>query len=961
MPTNFPNDTSLAQQYHEDVKWLEQSLSGEYVSHDIQAMARLFSLSNFVRRVCYQFPSAVDFISRHQHNEKLAGDNATISAELEQLLSDTVGNPSNESDLLKLLRVFRSCMLATITARDLVQNQPIQVSLRQVSLLADVLIMAAYNWQYAQLSARYGEPVTSQGHKQPLCILAMGKLGGQELNFSSDIDLIFAYPEKGHTSGGRKSIENQQFFTKLAQRIIYSLDTVTADGFVYRVDMRLRPFGDSGPLVANFSALEDYYQQQGRDWERYAMLKARVVNPASEYSQQLMELLRPFVYRRYVDFTALESLRSMKQMIEKEVRRKRLVNNIKLGSGGIREVEFFIQSMQIVHAGKHPLLQTPALEEASRGLVTCNLLDEIEAKELLSDYYFLRKVEHCLQQINDEQTQQLPDEVINQQRLINMLSFRQWTDCYQAIEQAQLRINQCFHQLMETPEESIDQTDPIYALSEDLWALELNEHDWQRLLSPYADSSRVLQLFNDTENLKQRLSKIPMGQRGVDVLNRLMPAILFDILRDQTHRFSLTNISTIICSIAGRTAYLDLLLENHAARHQLFVLSAESEWISAQISRFPLLLDELLDPTYLAKRPNSIDEIRADFSSQLQQSLLRVDPDDLEALMNSWRQFKLCQQLIIAASDVCHTLPTNAVSDHLTALAEILLDSVIRSAWRDISLRYGEPEGKSVENSGLCVIAYGKFGGLELGYGSDLDLVFLHDAAPSTQTNGAKPVSATQFYVKLVQRIMHVMSTTTVLGNIYEVDLRLRPNGNSGLLCSHIDSFTEYQQENAWTWEHQALVRARPVWGPAALQHAFLRIRKTILCAPRDPNTVLNDVKEMREKMREHLLKSSDSGVDLKQAHGGITDIEFMTQYWVLSQAHLHPVLTDWPDNLRIIDSAVQAHVIPEEMGEKLKSAYLEMRQAIHQTNLQSQSFTPDTQALSAHREYIQTQFAELC
>ncbi|WP_100656495.1 bifunctional [glutamate--ammonia ligase]-adenylyl-L-tyrosine phosphorylase/[glutamate--ammonia-ligase] adenylyltransferase [Alteromonas flava] len=956
MPTNSVNDTSLAQQSQFHIDWLvEQDI--QLSSQQCRCLADLFSMSEFARRICYQYPSVCSYIVQfsQQLREFESTDSLTIG--LQSAIAQFTADVSSEVDLMRQLRIARHSLLATITYLDLIEQQPIAVSLQQVSLLADALIMAAYNWQYNQLQARYGTPHTADNQPQPLCILAMGKLGGHELNFSSDIDLIFAYPEKGETCVAtdkkQRVLENQQFFTKLAQRIIFTLDTVTADGFVYRVDMRLRPFGESGPLVANFDALEDYYQQQGRDWERYAMLKARIINPPSPFHQQLTQLLRPFVYRRYVDFTALESLRSMKHMIEKEVRRKRLSDNIKLGAGGIREVEFFVQSMQIIHAGKYPLLQTSSLLEAINGLVHVDILSAAERDELLTDYYFLRKVEHCLQQVDDQQTQQLPTTVNEQARIVAMLRQTDWNALYASINAAQKRINSYFHQLMETPEEAIDKADPLYALSEDLWTVELSAEEWQQLLSPYMSSALISDLFTHCQHLSQRLTKIPMGQRGADVFNRLMPAILFDILSVPSQQYAMQQIVAILCSIAGRTAYLDLLLENPPARQQLLFLTGQSAWIGEQIARFPMLLDELLDPSYLAHRPTTIAAIRDELQSQLQQSMLRIDPDDLEAVMNAWRQFKLSQQLIIAASDVCDTLPTNAVSDHLTALAEVLLDSVIRSAWRDMSKRYGEPEGETIENAGLCVVAYGKFGGLELGYGSDLDLVFLHNANSEQNTTGVKSVSATQFYVKVVQRVMHLMATTTQLGHIYEIDLRLRPNGNSGMLCSHIESFQQYQLENAWTWEHQALVRARPVWGQSHLKQSFDKVRQKVLCLPRIDKELNQAVYEMREKMRAHLFKPSAQGVDLKQAPGGITDIEFLTQFWVLAHAHKAPELMEWPDNLRILDSAVNAGVITQQQGEQLKGAYLTMRQAIHQGALNGESAVPDTPELQQCREFV--------
>ncbi|MDM7859613.1 bifunctional [glutamate--ammonia ligase]-adenylyl-L-tyrosine phosphorylase/[glutamate--ammonia-ligase] adenylyltransferase [Alteromonas sp. ASW11-36] len=959
MPVSFIKDTHLAAQSEADRQWLVQTIAcSEKSQCDLAPIIDLFALSPYARRVCQQYAEVLDFLVEH-HLSMTSNDNPEgFLDDIRTTIAPRVAGLTNEVETMRHLRIIRHSFAAVIIYRDFILKQPIQDSLEQVSELADSLITAAYDWQYQQLTERYGTPQGAHG-PQPMCILAMGKLGGRELNFSSDIDLIFAYPAKGETSGGRKVVENQQFFTRLAQKLIHLLDTVTADGFVYRVDMRLRPFGESGPLVANFSALEDYYQEQGRDWERYAMLKARVLNSASTYTEQLQKMLKPFVYRRYVDFTALESLRTMKQLIETEVRRKRLKNNIKLGAGGIREVEFFVQSMQVIHAGKHPLLQTASLIQAFNGLVNTELLDSETANSLMSDYYRLRKVEHCIQQIDDQQTQQLPDDAINQDRLCHLMACPDWNSLLDIVHRSLERVHAYFADLIAAPEQEIDQADPLYTLAEDMWTLSLDSDEWQSMVANHISCVDFDLLYIDISQLKQRIAKQPIGQRGHRTLSRLLPAILFDLLNFNNPQLRLAHIAPTLISITGRTAYLDLLLENHQARTQLLELTAKSDWIAEQIARFPLLLDELLDPVYLTTQLTDIEAIRVDLKGQLQQSLLRIEPTDLEALMNAWRQFKLCQQLIIGAADLCDTLATNFVSDHLTALAEVILDSAICAAWRDISVRFGEPQGKTIADSGLLVVAYGKFGGLELGYGSDLDLVFLHDADRNTMTNGEKSVSASQFYAKVVQRVMHMLSTPMQLGKAYDIDLRLRPDGNSGLLCSNIVSFADYQANNAWTWEHQALVRARPVWGQMELQKRFNSIRHEVLAIPRDLASLRRDVVDMRVKMRQHLLKQAPDAVDLKQAEGGITDIEFLVQYWVLGYANTHAGLTQWPDNLRILDALATTALVTETDVMKLQNAYLSMRQAIHEGNLQNLALVADTEQLHQLRQYVKQVFSQ--
>ena len=944
----MPTSDSIASDLNDKASVQLQSLlsAHEHIQLSSELLTKLQILltrSSFAATVLQRYPQIISLFSEPRFCQPLGGKRDKLYCVFSTWIATAVSEITDEKHLASELRQLRQSAMTLITYYDLVLAQPIQDSLQQVSVLADELIKASYNWHYHQLSQRYGAPKDENG-RQPLCILAMGKLGGYELNFSSDIDLIFVYPRKGMTEGGKKSIENQQFFTRLAQKLIDSLDTVTADGFVYRVDMRLRPFGDSGPLVTHFDAFEDYYQQQGREWERYAMVKARVINSVDASTCALDALLQPFIYRRYIDFTALESLRSMKSLIEKEVRRKRLTENIKLGAGGIREVEFLVQSLQLIHAGKHRRLQTPELATAIQALLTHGILEQTDAQELLDDYYTLRKVEHCLQQFDNRQTQQLPANEIDQYRLLSILGYADWNVFKRDIDKVMTRINTKFKALIKTPEEHPDTNNPMYELCEDLWAIQLDQTEWLEAFDS-VDATQLtdtvrLQLFASTQDLNNRLSHATQGERGQKSMGRLMPQLLFDLfsLDGQDIVTSFDRIAPILTNIAGRTAYIDLLLENHGARLQLIQLCRKSPWIANQLTRFPLLLDELLDPSYLADQSESVEAVTQRLSAQLQQSVLRIEPDDLELMMNAWRQFKLCQQMIIAAADITDHLPTNRVSDHLTALATVLVDAVVRYAWQNIKAKFGEPFGKSIDNSGLSVIAYGKFGGLELGYGSDLDLVFLYDAQSNSQTDGKRSISAQQFYVKLVQRFLHLMTTPMQLGQVYDIDLRLRPDGSSGMLCSRIDSYADYQLSQAWTWEHQALVRTRPVWGDPKVNQRFFAIRQQILSLPRDKCELRLAVSEMREKMRSHLLRKQAEHVDLKQSVGGITDIEFLVQYWLLAHANHAPAITQWSDTLRLLDIFVASDIIDIQQATNLQDCYLKLRREINRSDLQDQA-----------------------
>ena len=458
-----------------------------------------------------------------------------------------------------------------------------------------------------------------------------------------------------------------------------------------------------------------------------------------------------------------------------------------------------------------------------------------------------------------------------------------------------------------------------------------------------------------------------LGQRGEDTLNKLIPEILYVLITHNAQGvpYILKRVLGVISAITGRTTYLDLLLENPDVLKQLVRLCERSEWVANEIKRFPLLLDELLTPLYLEQQDTDIVASKNDYISELRQSLLRVEPDDVEAMMDTWRQFKLCQQLRIAASDISGSLPIANVSDKLTVLAEVVLEQVVHAAWHQISERFGVPNHLTADNSGFAVVAYGKLGGYELGYGSDLDLVFLHNAPREATTTGAKSIEAQQFYIKLAQRIMHLLNTKTLFGQLYETDLRLRPSGNAGLLCCHLDGFKRYQQEEAWTWEHQALVRARGVCGDKTLLTQFADVRAEILGQPRDKAALRDEVCKMRTKMRQHLLNEKAQKVDLKQCVGGITDIEFMTQYWVLANASTIPSITRYTDNLRILNEAAQHGVIDDKQAKMLQDAYLALREQYHHLTLADTKYADQTDQLAKLREQVTGYwtgiFSEIC
>lgn len=927
-----------------------EAASEQYpVFHQYQDdIKRILALSPFVGNLVTTQPGTLaDILNNQWHiHADMPSICDTLTASLAQI--DT------EPKLLAALRKFRQLHMAALAWRDMTNQQSIQTSLSQVSLLADSLIMGAYHWLYSYFCERHGTPQGPYG-PQPMLILGMGKLGGHELNFSSDIDLIFSYPQKGETDHSRKPVENQQFFTKLAQKLIAALNKVTVDGQVYRVDMRLRPFGDSGPLVAHFGALEDYYQDQGRQWERYAMIKARVLNAPGPYREQLEDILQPFIYKRYLDFTTLDAIREMKQLINKELRRRQLQNNIKLGPGGIREVEFFAQSFQLIHGGREASLQSRKLITVLHQLVDLQLIEQDAITSLIEDYYFLRKAEHTLQQFNDQQTQLLPTEDWPQFTLTQVMGFDSYESFLHELNDVMARIHDQFNQLVAEPGDENQQQDSLFVRCKDAWIVSMNEPEFADLFKLELAPDNARTLFTQLSDFRQSLSRHRIGQKGEDTLAKLIPELLYFMLQqcpgDTVILFP--RLCSVISAITGRTTYLDLLHENPSVLKQLIKLCARSEWITEQIRSFPLLLDELLTPLYLQQQQTDITLCFAEYNDELRQALLRVEPDDTEQLMEQWRQFKLSQQLRIAASDISGSLPINKVSDKLTALAEVMLHAVLHSAWGQVTEKFGAPAHLQEGEFGFLIIGYGKLGGYELGYGSDLDLVFLHNAPQDSMTTGKKSVSAQQFYIKLSQRIMHLLNTKTMAGQLYETDLRLRPSGNAGLLCCHESGFAHYQENEAWTWEHQALVRARSIVGDTSLHDSFMHIRQRILQRQRALPALTDDVVSMRKKMRDHLLDTKAEGVDLKQCEGGITDIEFMTQFWVLGYAHEHPSLVKWTDNLRIIDTVADVGLITADQASTLQEAYLTLRDHYHQLTLSGVKLANQTDDLNTIRQRV--------
>lgn len=898
-----------------------------------QRLQQLLLASPFLGRILQQQPELLPVLTAPEQ----------LLSWLKGITADPLAGCSSADESLAFsrLRQARNARLAAILAADILQLQPVTESLKAVSALADTLINSAYHWSWQQLTTQWGTPCDELGEPMPMLILGMGKLGGHELNFSSDIDLIFTYPAHGETRGGRRAVEHQQFYTRLGQKLISALHQVTADGFVYRVDMRLRPFGDSGPLALSFAAMEDYYQEQGREWERYALLKARVLNPDKRYTPELQQLLKPFIYRRYIDFSAIESLRRMKQLIEQENRRQQRYNNIKLGPGGIREVEFIVQTLQLIRGGRQTQLQQPSILKAMQVLAEQQLFSAEQHQQLQQDYLFLRQVEQALQGIDDKQTQTLPEDSLTQAHLLAALNAHSWPQLLQQITATMQRIHQQFRLVID-PEDNTESQD--LALGRMLWD---SEHSPEELASQldWLDTTQATAMLEWLQAFRGDSQKRSIGPRGRDYLARLMPPLIQLLQQQQSQPVVLERVLSVLRHIMTRTAYLELLFENPRALQQLVLLCTQSGWLAEQLSRYPLLLDELIDPAQLYQVAKVTD-----YADRLREQMLRVPDDDLELQMEMLRQYKQSQLLRIAAADISGVLPLMKVSDHLSWLAEALVRQVIELAWQQMVSRYGYPAGASEQQKGLAVIAYGKLGGLELGYGSDLDLVFVHNCDTTADTNGDKAIDSRQFYLKLVQRILHLCTTRTSSGVLYEVDTRLRPSGNSGLLAINITTYKNYLEAEAWTWEHQALVRARLIAGETELTQQFEQIRCQIISKQREPQALREDVISMRDKLRQH---HGEQAGDLKHSAGGIVDLEFLSQYLVLAYGWQYPALYRYTDNIRILEAAADCGLLTTEQSHTLQEAYQLLRGVGHRLTL-APATLPDSSRLADARAAIQ-------
>jgi glutamate-ammonia-ligase adenylyltransferase len=853
--------------------------------------------SHYARRLLESDTALQDWLHGHYATPC---DAAEITAWLEALPM------GDEAALSRSLRLLRKRVMLKLIARDLGGMADLGEVMSAMTALAELSVQSAQALLMKVLKEQFGSPIgESTGLPQELLVIGMGKLGGGELNVSSDIDLIFVYPEDGETNGARK-LSNHEFFTRLGRRLIAAINDLTADGYVFRVDMRLRPYGDSGPLVMSFAALEEYLVAQGREWERYAWIKARVISPANcPASAELERLAQPFVFRKYLDFGAFDSMRKLHAQIRAEVARRDRYQNIKLGPGGIREIEFIAQVFQLIRGGRDAALRIRPTRQVLRLLAESGELSAEVAERLDESYVFLRNLEHRLQYLDDQQTQELPDSPDSQALVASAMEQPEYAALLARLDPLRQFVSQQFDTVFGARQteqtggwwrEDVSLDELVTALS----ALDYRE--------PASTAERLLQFRNGS-----RYRQLPENSR--QRMDKLVPHFAALCAGEGNADEAMARILSLLEAIARRAAYLAFLAEYPQALPRLVRLMAASAWASEYLAQHPILLDELLDAREIYSPPDWI-ALESELNAQLAECQA-----DMERQMEALRQFQHSQTFHLLAMDLQGLLPLEILSDHLSDLADLILRQVIALSWNGLSNRHRE-------SPRFAVIAYGKLGGRELGYASDLDLIFLYDDdAPD----------AGVIYAKLAKRINAMLSSYTASGRLYEVDLRLRPNGESGLLVSSTAAFAEYQQEHAWTWEHQALTRARFCAGDADIGRQFGRIRDEVLCQARDSGKLRQEIVEMRQKMRDGHPNRSTL-FDIKHDPGGMVDIEFIVQFLVLAHAHAHAELTANSGNLALLKLAAKLGLINTSAAEEVCAVYRALREMQHKMRLNNQT-----------------------
>ena len=917
----------------------------------LSMVGKTWVCSDFVARNCIRYPTM--FLALL--SEGMA-DSRTLD-DYNALLEPIVSAKQDEGQLMTALRELRQQEMVRITWRDLNELTSVEIILQELTDLAEAMVSVTLRALEKQHAEIYGMPLDADGQEQSLLVFAMGKMGGGELNFSSDIDLIFSFAEDGETSGPRKT-SYYEFYLAVIRKLVKVLDEVTADGFVYRVDTRLRPFGQSGPMAMSFSGLEQYYQLHGRDWERYAMIKARLITGREADRKYLQSMLTPFVYRRYLDFSMIEEIREMKSMINAQMKRKGMRNNIKLGRGGIREIEFIGQTLQLIRAGREPELRKRSIIKVLNLLAEKNYLSAVEANNLITAYWYLRKLENRLQMLADKQTHTLPDDDISQQRICVAMGVADWSVLSGQLAEHQQAVDHVFQNLISS--EADDSQDSASAfvvywsdaekhIGKDDEAYDAIHQHLSEL--GYQQPDKIIVTLNE---LHASSAIKHLAGDSVRLMTRLIESLVEKIADYPAQLELLDRACRILKALAGRKVYISLLNEYPTIQLQMLTLCSASEWFTERLTRYPILLDSLLHTAEAFRHQYDIRQL-------LELELKRIESEtaelDLEQLMERMRQFKRQTVFTVAMLDVFYAETVESVSDRLTDLANVLLEKILAYSSQAMVEKYGEPQyviDGEVITASMSIVAYGKMGGNELGYGSDLDIIFIHNSQGEKQfTSGDRSIDNQQFFARVAQRVIHFLNTRTYSGILYEADTRLRPDGQAGLMVSSLGAFERYQQEKAWTWEHQALIRARFVTGDTLIEQEFDRIRSSVLRQARDRDELLREVVKMREKMRQHLAGKS-AAFDIKQDAGGLVDIEFVTQAGILLHAKNCSDCIGHTATLELINELVKIGWFSEQDAAHLAGAYRLFRKMKNWQNLQCDVDSIATvEDIEKHRENV--------
>ncbi|MBL6749719.1 MAG: bifunctional [glutamate--ammonia ligase]-adenylyl-L-tyrosine phosphorylase/[glutamate--ammonia-ligase] adenylyltransferase [Nevskia sp.] len=872
-----------------------------------------------------------------------AGDFERPAAPAVQRLAEFLPGDDDEAAFLRALRVFRNREMARIACRDVAGWADLDETLGDLSALAQASCDAALRFAAGRLAQRWGVPRGEDGAPAQPIVLGMGKLGGGELNFSSDIDLIFVYTGGGATDGAH-SVDNAEYFVKLAQQTARLLAERTEDGFVFRVDTMLRPFGSAGAPSLPADAMEAYYQTHGRDWERYALIKARPVAGDLAAGAALLRRLQPFVYRRYLDFGAIDALRQLKVLIDRDAARRGAEDDLKLGPGGIRELEFVVQLFQLVRGGRDARLRDCRLRPVLRHLGQAGHLPAQTVRELDDAYVLLRRCENAVQMYEDAQTHRLPPPGPAREALCLALGADGWDVLAQRIAQARARVAAEFARLFTGPAQEPQQ--PGAAPPPETWQGDAAELEGR--LRGLGFVQRPQEIAQAVEQLGKSVIVRALPDPARARLHATLGRLAADARAQDDPETTLARALRVLAAIAGRSTYLSLLIESAGARRRLLELCGASPWITGLLAQSPGLLDTLLDARLSQEAPD-----RAALRDELAMQAGGVAADDPEASMELLRRYRQEMTLRIAAADLSGALPLVQVSDRLTWLAEAIVGQTLVFAQAQQAAALGVPPAAA--RAQFAVLAYGKFGSIEMGYGSDLDLVFVYDAADADAPTegGARRLPTSEYFVRLAQRVVQLLSARTTSGRAYEVDLELRPSGNSGLVVTSLAGFARYQRESAWTWEHQALLRARPVAGDAPLCAALAAVRAEVLGRPRQAQALRKEVADMRVRMRSGRELHQPGRWDVKQACGGLVDAEFLTQYLCLLHAHGRPALIEFTDNWRQLEALAAAGILEPARKEALLAAERSYRGWLHRRALQAQDGLAEDAEFTAQRAAV--------